>query len=483
MKSILSLFSNTTATSEKESGNENYFNHLRKKEFARLDKSGQVYLDYTGSNLYPESLIKTHQAYLQNSVFGNPHSINTASLLSEKFVHETRNKVLQFFKADDYYCIFTANASSALKTVGESYPFSPDSHFLLTADNHNSVNGIRDFCKHKGGSFTYIPMNEDDLSINTEDLKFQLNAHKDVKNKLFAYPAQSNVSGVKHDLSWIKTAQDQGWDVLLDVAAFAPTSQLDLSVITPDFVALSFYKIFGYPTGIGCLLVKKSKLSKLQKPWYAGGTITISAVRYSSYFLKPDHEKFEDGTVNFLGIPAIANGLSFVEAIGMDNISRHIEFISRSFLEQTLPLKHDNGQPLLKLYGPKTTEKRGGTFLINFFDQKGEMYPFQYIEETANKVNISLRTGCFCNPGIDETNHCLSERQLEQYFTSREDGDYFELINFIGEMRGAVRISVGIATTATDIQKFTGFAKTFLNKSIQKESPILLNKQSDAAIH
>ena len=74
-----------------------------------------------------------------------------------------------------------------------------------------------------------------------------------------------------------------------------PQSLLDLSVISPDFVSLSFYKIFGYPTGIGCLLVKRSTFNKLQKPWFAGGTITLSAIRYKNdiipdrVFLQPGH--------------------------------------------------------------------------------------------------------------------------------------------------------------------------------------------------
>ena len=37
-------------------------------------------------------------------------------------------------------------------------------------------------------------------------------------------------------------------------------------------------KIFGYPTGVGCLLARKAALAKLRRPWYAGGTITLSSI-------------------------------------------------------------------------------------------------------------------------------------------------------------------------------------------------------------
>jgi molybdenum cofactor sulfurtransferase len=445
---------------------DNFFNELRKKEYARLDELGHVYLDYTGGNIHPRSLVDAHYHYLQNAVYGNPHSSNPASLVSEKFIAEAREKVCSFFNAPDYYCVFTNNASGALQIVGESYPFSHESHLLLTTDNHNSVNGIREYCRSKGGGYTYSPMNEHDLSVNGEELSRLLHCHADKENKLFAFPAQSNVSGVQHSLDWIKKAQELGWDVLLDAAAFVPATRLDLTAIQPDFVSLSFYKIFGYPTGIGCLLIKKSKLGKLKKPSFAGGTITLSAVRYRAYFLKQDHEKFENGTINYLNIPAITKGLEFIDTIGIENINSRIKDLCLVIISAIAALKHDNEMPLIKLYGPKNIENRGGTFLVNFFDTDGQLYSFQYIEQLANAHNISLRTGCFCNPGIDEINHKLSAIQLENYFTGRKQGDYEGLIQFLGKSRGAVRISIGLPTTLADIQKLISFSGQLINKTI-----------------
>jgi len=43
-------------------------------------------------------------------------------------------------------------------------------------------------------------------------------------------------------------------------------------------IRLIFYKIFGYTTGVGCLLARKAALAKLRRPWYAGGTITLSSI-------------------------------------------------------------------------------------------------------------------------------------------------------------------------------------------------------------
>src|SRR6266700_2970945 len=172
----------------------------------------------------------------------------------------------------------TTNATGALKLVGESYPFVPGGQYLLTFDNHNSVNGIREFAHGKGASFAYVPIEPPDLRVDEELLLCSLDQARPEHPHLFAYPAQSNVTGVQHPLDWIQEAHARGWDVFVDCAAFVPTNRLDLSRWHPDFVALSFYKIFGYPTGVGCLLARKAALAKLRRPWYAGGTIALSSI-------------------------------------------------------------------------------------------------------------------------------------------------------------------------------------------------------------
>src|SRR5574341_273711 len=130
---------------------------LRATEYARLDTGGHIYLDYTGGGLYAESQLRRHNRLLAEHVFGNPHSSNPTSQAATQLVEHAREYVLKFFNADpeEYLAIFTPNASGALKLVGESYPF-PGGRYLLIFDNHNSVNGIREFAHLRGAEVTYI---------------------------------------------------------------------------------------------------------------------------------------------------------------------------------------------------------------------------------------------------------------------------------------------------------------------------------------
>jgi selenocysteine lyase/cysteine desulfurase len=433
------------------------FSALRRTEFSRIDQNGQVYLDYTGGNLYPQSQIMIHHNMLCNEILGNPHSTNPSSQRSTEKVEATRRKVIEFFNADDYFCIFTQNATGALKIVGECYPFNESSYYLALADNHNSVNGIREFCLHKGGHYEYCPIHYEDLRIDGERLEELLSAHPDAHDKLFAFPAQSNVSGVKHDLGWIKKAADQGWDVLLDAAAFVPTSRLDLQEYKPDFVSVSFYKIFGYPTGIGCLLVKKSKFDKLKKPWFAGGTVTLASVATPAFFLTGNHERFEDGTVNYLDIPAVNTGLDFIESVGIDQISERVSALINYLYRELQHLRHPNDAPRVRIFGPEDRKNVGGTLIMNFLTPDGDRIPFEEVEQLANEARISIRSGCFCNPGIDEVNNCITGPELSKYFSSRDRGNYRDMMTSLGIMRGATRVSVGIATSVADLDRFVRF--------------------------
>lgn len=459
------LFSRFFSNSASTLGGDAFFSELRRKEFGILDEQHQTYLDYTGGNLYPRSLVLKHQELLLNNVLGNPHSTNPTSQKATELVESARKRVLDFFRAgNEYTCIFTQNASGAMKIVGESYPFGNESRLLLLADNHNSVNGIREFCRKKGGKVEYVPVNYEDLQINDALLEKQLSENSGGRNSLFAFPGQSNVSGVKHSLNWIQRAKDLGYDVFLDAAALVPSTRLDLSVWKPDFVSVSFYKIFGYPTGIGCLLVRNNIFDKLQKPWFAGGTVTLVSVVSQDRFLAGGHERFEDGTLNYNNIPAIKIGLDFIDEIGIERINGRVGNLIQYLANGLKELRHSNGQPLVRIFGPEDFSNRGGNIILNFFDPDGEKYGFEEIEGMANQKKISIRSGCFCNPGIDEINNCLTTDEISNYFTSRDHGNYHDMIKYLGKMRGATRVSVGIASSEADLNCFIRFASGLLNK-------------------
>ena len=445
---------------------------LRATEYARLDEQQQVYLDYTGGGQYADCQLREHLELLRSNVFGNPHSTNPTSQAMTTLVEHARSYVLDYFHAspDEYVAIFTPNATGALKLVGESYPFASGGQYLLTFDNHNSVNGIREFAHAKGASVIYVPLEPPDLRVNEAHLHRLLAQGRPGRPHLFAYPAQSNVSGVQHPLTWIAHAQQQGWDVLVDCAAFAPSNRLDLSVWHPDFVPLSFYKMFGYPTGIGCLLARKSALAKLRRPWFAGGTIAFASVLAADatglgFYRTPGEAGFEDGTLNYLMLPAVEIGLRFLASIGMEVIHERVTCLTGWLLEQLLALRHSNGQPVVRIYGPITTQGRGGTIALNFSDPVGAVLDCYALQEEANRCGLSVRSGCFCNPGVREIALGFVREELAACFRHKDRMTYEQFLHVIDDQKqGALRVSVGLATNFADVYHFVQFASSFVDR-------------------
>jgi selenocysteine lyase/cysteine desulfurase len=466
---------------------------LRATEYRRLDAQQHVYLDYTGGGLYAESQVLQHAAMLNAQIFGNPHSASPSSLRMTTLVEQSRRAVLDWFSAspDEYTAVFTANATGALKHVGESYPFAPGGRLLLTFDNHNSVNGIREFARAKGVEVEYAPLTMPELRIDRDRLDEMLSDSvgaglQTQPRRLFAFPAQSNFTGVKHPLDLIERAHGRGWDVLLDAAALVPTSRLDLSQVTPDFVCVSFYKMFGYPTGVGCLLVRNRMLPVLHRPWFAGGTVNFATVQGRAHILSPREAGFEDGTLNYLGIPAVESGLRHLQSIGIDTINTRVRCLTGWLLRRLAALRHGNGRPAARIYGPVTTSGRGPTVAMNFYDPEGHLLDYRRVEELAGLQGISLRTGCFCNPGPGETAEGLTEGDIRAALEADADMNLRRFLQFMthhgGKTAGAVRVSFGLASNFADAYRFMQFAESLRDQTPMTIGDVALDVESRGAI-
>lgn len=437
---------------------------LRKSEYSRLDDQQHVYLDYTGASLYADSQLRDHLELLARGVFGNPHSASITSSASTQLVERTRRAVLEWFNApaDEYTAVFTPNCTGALKHVGESFPFAPGGRLLLTVDNHNSVNGIREFARARGASIEYAPLTMPELRIDRERLDSLLTERDPSAANLFVFPAQSNFTGVQHPLELVTRARALGWTVVLDAAAFVSTSRLDLSVVPADFVTISFYKMFGYPTAVGCLIARHSALEALCRPWFAGGTVNFATVQGRRHILSSHEAGFEDGTLNYLAIPAVEIGLRYLQRIGVETIHTRVECLTGWLLKQLMNLRHSNGRPMVRIYGPATTAMRGGIVTMNFYDPDGHLIDYRRVEELATERRISIRTGCFCNPGAGETAEGLTEEDVLAAVATGADLTLPRFLQIIthrnGKSAGAIRVSFGIASNFADAYRFMQFA-------------------------
>ncbi len=421
------------------------FPALRQREFARLDATGCVYMDYTGAALYPASLVNRDLHRLTTRVMGNPHAQSTPSLASTDAIEKARRLTLRLLDASpsEYDVIFTANATGAIRILAEAFPFRRGSRLVMTADNHNSVNGLRLPALRRGALVNYTPL---DGELRAADPSPWLT--RAARPSLFAFPAQSNFSGVQHPLAMVRRAQERGYHVLLDAASYLPSSPFSLTEIPVDFVALSYYKLFGYPTGVGALVVRREALAHLRRRYFGGGTVQFVSVENRLARLKDGAEGFEDGTANFLAMPAVCDGLEWLLEIGMWNVQDHVQHLTGLLLDALAALG-DNAV----VYGPRGVDARGGTVAFNLRRARS-VAPFESVEAASREHGIAIRGGCFCNPGAAEHAFDIPASAARRCLRGE-----FSIPGFRrclgGRPVGALRASVGVANTARDIQVFS----------------------------
>ena len=238
-------------------------------------------------------------------------------------IEEVRNMVARHFHTtlEKHHVVFTSGATGALKLLAENFDWSKESEFVFLEDSHTSVVGIREIAKREGSSFRCITESEledafsnhaGNLCVGGKEYVAEVEPNyreklprensegkkaRDYNNlNLFSYPAMSNFCGRKYPHSWIPLIkqgylslcleQKEKWFVLLDAASYVSTNELNLTETEADFVAISFYKLFGFPTGVGALILRSDAVAALKpKCYYGGGTVlsTISRIDHHAF--------------------------------------------------------------------------------------------------------------------------------------------------------------------------------------------------------
>ncbi|KAF5355067.1 hypothetical protein D9756_005519 [Leucocoprinus leucothites] len=449
---------------------------LRETQYTRLALQGETYVDYTGGGMYPEILTSSLTEFLNTNVLGNTHSVNNSSKLSMKCADEARKAALQFFGAseDEYTVVFTPNATGALKLVGESFPFAPGGSYVLSADSHNSVNGVRQFALDKGAELVYIPTG----AVGGVDN--MLDKHKPAPGKkaLLILTAQSNATNSKMDLSLIEYAAKLGYNTMVDAAAWLPCTPISLSEVGADAMCVSFYKMFGYPTGLGALVAKKKfLLDVLQRPWFGGGTINLVQAPGKIMIRNSiPNERFEDGTINYASTKAITLGLNFL-SLYQPYTGVRISTIMHYMCDTVPTIVHDSGckervaEIVSRDPGPRVTEvgkhpDTGTITALLFYDNSNKLLPISFIEFAAAKNNISLRGGCLCNPGGVAAMMGIQKQmeELDPHIKSKEEWE-----KQLGRELGVIRVSWGLVSNFQDAWNVLQFVRLIGNAKAKEK--------------
>ncbi|KAK1782086.1 molybdenum cofactor sulfurase [Copromyces sp. CBS 386.78] len=466
---------------------------IREEEYPMLTDS--LYLDHAGTTPYPKSLMDRFAHEMTTNLFGNPHSASASSQLSTQRIQDIRLRALQFFNADpaDFDLVFVANATAGIKLVTDAMRCLPTGFdYAYHEASHTSLVGVREeatssVCLHDRQVEDWLA---GDCPFKEEE--------EEERPILFAYPAQSNMDGRRFPLSWSsqvrqtrETKITRKTYTLLDAAALVSSSPLDLSnaQTAPDFVVLSFYKIFGFPD-LGALIVRKDVQHVFSsRRYFGGGTVDMVVCLKEQWHAPKDgflHERLEDGTLPIHSIIALDVAMDVHARLfgSMDKVAAHTGFLAKRLYWGLKGLRHANGEEVCAIYSPDPdspqNEESGPVVTFNIRNAQGTWISLAEVEKLAMLKGIHIRTGGVCNPGGVASALGLEPWEMKQNFSSGfrcgTDNDIMS-----GKPTGIIRASLGAMSTVADVDGFVHFVDEFYREDTTPLSiPVSPSPDSDS---
>ncbi|KAJ4986264.1 molybdenum cofactor sulfurase [Stagonosporopsis vannaccii] len=449
---------------------------MRQTEYPML--RGVTYLDHGGTTLASRSLMDAFCTQMKASILSNPHSDASRPSFSALMVEQTRQKVLRLFSADPVHwdVVFTANATAAVKLVMECFAGHEQGFdYLYHRNAHTSLVGVREQAQNSRCLVT-----AEDMDSWLSGRLFPGQKSSNHRHTLFAYPAQSNMNGERLPLKWssqIRASSVHGHTyTLLDAAALVSTSPLDLSdhIAAPDFIAMSFYKIFGFPD-LGALLVRKASAHVLQRRRYFGGGTTemIGCIGTPWVERKESsvHARLEDGTIAIRSILALSCAIDTHTNLfgGLAQVSKHTGWLAKTLYDRLKSLKHANGISVCHLYKATASTyddstSQGATVTFNVRQSDGSWKSGFEVGAMLRANEIHVRTGSLCNPAGMAFALGLSGQDLREAFDSgfrcnRPGDDIRGDVPF-----GMIRATLGAMSTLGDVETLVGFVEKHLTE-------------------
>ena len=363
-----------------------------------------IYLDYAATTPVDGRVVAVFNHYLdRDHGFANPASRTHAlGQAAAQAIETARAQVAALVHAQPQDLIWTSGATEAnnLALFGVVRAYARHGRHLITSQTEHKA--VLDVCRRlerEGCTVTYLTP-EPDGSIPPERVAAALRPD----TVLVSIMHVNNETGVVQDLAAIGAAVHAGGALLhVDAAQSVGKLPLDLSTLPVDLLSISAHKLYG-PKGIGALFVRQQpRRVRLEPLFYGGG---------QERGLRP-------GTLATHQIAAMGEACRLA-ALEMTAEQDRIGLLRNqlwhglaAFGGVTL-----NGHP---------TQPGSGILNVSFAGISAEAL-------LADLPGIALATGSACTSAQHEPSHVLRAMGRSA-----------------GQLRGAVRFSLGRFTTATEI--------------------------------
>ena len=349
-------------------------------------KQPLVYLDNAATTQKPLCVIDAMRDEYLN-VNANVHrGIHYLSQQATQLHEGARETVRKFLNArSTTEIVFTRGTTESLNLVascfGELSMREGDEVILSTMEHHSNIVPWQLLAQRNGIILKVIPMNDE--GVLDMDAYEQLFSER---TRIVSVTHVSNVLGTInpiHDI--IRIAHDHNVPVVVDAAQSVPHFTVDVQELDCDFLAFSGHKVYG-PTGIGVLYGKEKWLEKL--PPYMGGGEMIASVSFDKTTFERPPLKFEAGTPDYVATTGLAKAIDYITAIGMDNIRKHEEELTRYAIKRLSLIEG------MRIFGkPASLADMRHDAVVSF--QVGDIHHMD-MGTLLDRLGIAIRTGHHC---------------------------------------------------------------------------------------
>ena len=325
-------------------------------------------------------------------------------------LHEAARETVRRFihAANTTEIVFTRGTTEGINlvaaTFAESQMQAGDEVIVSVMEHHSNIVPWQLQAAKRGIVIKVIPMNDKgELLIDEYERLFT------DRTRMVSVCHVSNVLGTVNPVERIiRIAHAHDVPVLVDGAQSAPHIPIDVQRMDCDFYAFSGHKMYG-PTGVGVLYGKEAWLEKL--PPYQGGGEMIEHVSFERTTFERPPLKFEAGTPDYVATNGLAKAIAYMERLGMDNIARHEQDLTRYATQQ---LQQIDG---LRIYGNAADKDAVISFLV------GDIHHMD-MGTLLDRLGIAVRTGHHCaQPLIDRLGILGTVRASFALYNTRDEVD------------------------------------------------------------
>ena len=377
----------------------------------KINNNQLVYFDNAATTQKPIQVIESINKYYSEYNANIHRGIHTLAEKATQEYEKTRKTVSKFINSrSEKEVIFTRGTTEGINLIASSFVKNfikkGDEIIISEMEHHSNIVPWQMICEENGIILKTINVFENG-EIDLDNFKELISN----KTKFLSIVHTSNTLGTINPIKeMIEICKQNNINTMIDGAQASAHSKIDVQDLNCDFFVLSAHKMYG-PTGVGIVYGREEILEKM--PPYMGGGEMIKDVNFKKTTYNELPYKFEAGTPNIGDVIGFNEALSFINNIGLDNISLY--------------------EKELKNYASNSFNKIEGINIIGNSKNKIGIFSF-----TMDKIHyydlgllldskgIAIRTGHHCTqPLMDKFNLEGTARVSLAIYNTKNEIDYF----------------------------------------------------------